>query len=145
VCIDDTWRVAISNQVQIGPVEATINAGTGPEPGQAGTFLTGGSAISTIPINGALLVRKSTALGGRSNRGRYYIPWSLQESDVSDVGTIAGGTQSDWQDLQDDFLASLVAADVPMQLLHSGAGDPATVVSLSVQGVIATQRRRLRP
>lgn len=144
VVIDDTWQPAISSSVQIGPVEATVNAGTGPEPGAAGTFLTGGAAINALPSNCALLVQKRTAIGGRSGRGRFFLPWALEESDVSEVGLIDGSTRSDWQDLMDDFLAGLSAADYPMTLLHSGAGDPAAVTSLSVQQVIATQRRRLR-
>jgi len=142
--IDDTWQVAISSNVQIGPVKADFNSGGGPVPGFSDTSLRGLAAQNSIPSNGALLVRKSTILSGRANRGRFYLPWSLEESDVSAIGIIDGTTVSDYQTLMDDFLTALTTEGVPMVVLHSGAGTPAPVSALNVAPVIATQRRRLR-
>lgn len=142
--IDTTWQPAISSNVQIGPVKADFNSGGGPVPGFSDTSLRGLAAQNSIPSNGALLVRKSTILSGRANRGRFYLPWALEESDVSAIGIIDGSTVTDYQGLMDDFLTALSTNGVPMVVLHSGAGTPAPVSALNVAPVIATQRRRLR-
>lgn len=142
--IDTTWQPAISSNVQIGPVKADYNSGGGPVPGFSDTSIRGLAAQNSVPSNCALLVRKASILSGRANRGRFYLPWSLEESDVSAIGIIDGSTVTDYQGLMDDFLTALSANDVPMVVLHSGAGTPAPVSALNVAGLVATQRRRLR-
>jgi len=141
---EPTLLVALDSNVSWGPIVVTANFGGDPITGVGTDFASGGSAIDSIPGNGALLVQKLSLLGGRKNRGRYFIPWALQESDVDEVGVISLGTVSDHQDIQDDFLTALTTEDVPMVILHSGAGAPAGVAQLSVQGKIGTQRKRLR-
>lgn len=142
--IDTTWQVAVSSNVDIGPVVANYNTGGGAVPGEADNQLPGLGAINALPSNVALLVRKGTILSGRTNRGRFYLPWSLEESDVDAIGIIDGTTRSDWQTLMDSFLTALSTNDVPMVILHSEAGTPAPVSSLTVGSIVATQRRRLR-
>lgn len=142
--IDTTWQSAISSAVDIGPVVASWNSGGGPVPGESDTALPGLAAVNSVPSNCALLVRKGTILSGRANRGRFYLPWALEESDVDEIGIIDGTTRSDWQTLMNSFLTALTTNGVPMVVLHSGAGTPAGVSSLTVGSVVATQRRRLR-
>jgi len=142
--IDTTFQNAISGNVDIGPVVASFNSGGGPVTGESDTQLPGLAAINAVPSNVALLVRKGTILSGRANRGRFYIPWALEESDVDAIGIIDGTTRSDWQTLMNSFLTALTTNGVPMVVLHQGAGTPAGVSSLTVASIVATQRRRLR-
>lgn len=108
----------------------------------------------------AYLIRKNTALGGRQGAGRMYQPgWS--ETDVDSTGTISGGTRTGLQTAWSAFLAGLSSVSYPMYLLHSHGAittmrdanlyvrtvaprAPTEVTSLSVDSVVATQRRRLR-
>jgi hypothetical protein len=113
---------------------------------QTGGFLTG----AIIPQNSAHLIRKNTALGGRRNRGRMYLP-GVGESDVSNVGVLTTTRINNLNTAYANWLAA-VKASIPVEemvILHSlPAGTttplPTTVTSLVCQPVIATQRRRLR-
>lgn len=145
VVVEDVLAPVIDTNVQIGPVHATINDGGGPNPGSGTNSFGGTSPNNTLPGNCALLVQKHSILGGRSHRGRYYVPWALAEDAVGEVGQIDLSTLSDHQAVQDDFLASLEAADMSMQILHTASGDPDDVIGLTVSPLIATQRRRIRP
>lgn len=114
--------------------------------------------------NAAVLVKKSTALGGRRGRGRMFIP-GLHESQVSIGGTLASGVQTAWASVMDAIFSGLATNDTPMYLLHAPTGKwgisttgqprwipgspstapaPTEVTSLTVDGKVATQRRRLR-
>lgn len=109
----------------------------------AGTRSTAGP-----PSNCALFVRKNTGLLGRRNKGRMYWPAGLLKSDdVSPTGQIEPG--SALPTLQTRLTASfdaMVAAQLSPVILHTnGSPTPTPVTGLSVQPVIATQRRRLRP
>ena len=141
---DSTMRVALDSGALWGPVRASVNMGAGVVTGDGTSDDLGGAGIDSVPMNCALLVRKTSTQPGRGGRGRYFIPFALEETDVSETGQIDGTTVSDWQTIQTAFLAALVAEDVPMVILHSGAGVPAAVTTLNVQSKIATQRRRLR-
>lgn len=107
-----------------------------------------------LPQNCALLVAKNTELGGRKNRGRFFLPGVLNEGAVNNIGVIDPGVVSAFQiqatQMKNDMLLGGTPDGVkcPMVILHNaGAGTtppPTPVVSLSVSSVIATQRRRLR-
>ena len=140
----DTVLPALDSDVVFGPVQVSYNAGLGVITGDGADSDNGGAAINSIPVNGALLVRKFSGQAGRGGRGRFYWPFALNEAQVDEVGIIDGTTRSDHQELQDDFLSQLAANDIPMYILHTGAGSPALVTSLGVQPKIGTQRRRLR-
>jgi hypothetical protein len=92
-------------------------------------------------------VRKNTARGGRRGRGRIYLPWFIAEDGVDEVGLITPGTIGAIQAAMDVWRTKLVDFDLPMYVLHnsgiSATGTPDQVTSLRVQGMIATQRRRL--
>jgi hypothetical protein len=105
-----------------------------------------GTAVGeTPPPNVTLLVRKGTALGGRKNRGRIFAPAALiSESQIDKTGVVDPTYQGIVQDYWDNFLEAMGASDVPMVLLHSTPGLPTPVSSVTLENMVATQRRRLR-
>lgn len=120
-----------------GPVGAvdTINS-----PGAAG-------AGFNLPQNCAYLVQKRTARGGRSGRGRVFVPCcTFQEGDVGNTGDILTSVVSVLQTRWNAWLAAL-----PGQIFLAHGPDangfaqtPDAITTLSVQQRIATQRTRLR-
>lgn len=112
------------------------------------------SDTGKLPQNCALLVSKNTELGGRKNRGRFFLPGVLNENAVNNIGVIEPGTVTVYQGYATQFKDTLLQGGVtsqvacPMVILHNagvGATPPPTpVISLTVSSVIATQRRRLR-
>lgn len=115
---------------------------------------TGGSTEAKLPQNCALLIDKGSAFGGRKNRGRFFVPNVLSESQVNNVGVIDGSVVTSFQEqadtLLEDFTTGVIGLSTPrtptpMFILHNSATpDPTPVNRLTVQGVISTQRRRLR-
>jgi len=113
------------------------------------TFSTGAGGAS-LPSNCAVLFKKTSATGGRKGRGRFYLPWSVADSGVNDIGQIDPGDVPEYQALADSFLEDLASDSppAPMVILHDseGAGiepSPSVVLALTVDPLIATQRRRL--
>lgn len=105
--------------------------------------VSGGANEGVSPPNTAYLVRKRTALGGRRNRGRLFLP-GVAESNVGNGGQVAAGTVAALQTAFDDFRDALTALDSPLVLLHSASSDPTDIIRLVVDARVATQRRRLR-
>jgi len=99
------------------------------------------------PPNVAVLVHKRSTRGGRRGRGRLFLPWAMSEGDVDEVGNLATARVTQLQNLCNSFLAGLQSQDVPMVILHNpgktAMGAPNVVTSLTVDRLIATQRRRL--
>lgn len=137
----------------IGPTSLVIGTGVSGEnfvvtgTGQGSGAVTG----ETMPPNVSLLVRKTTARGGRRGRGRMYLPWVLRDDGVDDVGNVNSGPLANLQTAADDYLTGLLALSdpAPMVILHSAGGStapgtPNAVTGLVVDQRIATQRRRLR-
>jgi hypothetical protein len=106
----------------------------------------GSAAGTSVPPNCAVLVHKATALGGRRGRGRWYMPWAVGEGNVDEGGIISGGTLTSLQNNCDNFLSSM-ASLVPIVVLHEPGKTvippPSVVTKLTVDKLIATQRRRL--
>jgi hypothetical protein len=148
---NDNFGSNTDDSVTMGPVTLRV----GQDGGEALTVVgsatvDGGSAGSTkIAANSALLIHKHTARGGRRGRGRMYLPWVLAESSVTDTGVIDSTDRTAFQTHANDFLADVVAAGVvdAMVVLHTSGestpGLPNVVTSLTVDGVIGTQRPRL--
>lgn len=132
------------------------------------TFVTadpipGSGAINTsLAPNTAYLVSKVTALGGRRNRGRMFLP-GVFDGAVDDSGIVAPATVTQIQTGLDSFMANLELENSPMVILHSPSytweiqgGQPRRVYSeatpppptfvdaLVAQAKVATQRNRLR-
>lgn len=127
--------------VRLGTISGEALVGT------ATSSQLGGSAHNSPPPNCAVLVHKRTARGGRRGRGRLFIPWFVDETVVDETGTIQATWLGNLQTAMDAFLTGLSAAGLPMQILHgegiSQEGTPNEVTSLTVDPIIATQRRRL--
>lgn len=120
-----------------------------PTPGRSAS----GSGVGATQ-NVAYLVHKNSALGGRRHKGRMFVPGVL-EGTVDTVGVVADATLTNWQTQLNSFFTNLdnTGPDPEnvenMVILHStselSATPPPTVVtSLSIDRLVATQRRRLR-
>jgi len=116
---------------------------------------TGGAADVAAGIDGALsgagvtpntslLVHKRTEFGGRRGSGRFYWP-GIEEGVVGATGLLSTEAHDTFQGLFEDFLNAHVDASVPVYLLHGDeVAGPHAVVSVGVDNLVATQRRRLR-
>lgn len=109
----------------------------------------GTSATAKLPNNCALLARKRTALGGRRNRGRMFIPSGyLSEGSVTETGDLTVGDTATFSGRMQAFLDAIEAEPVVMDagvILHSSTPTTPTVItSMDVSGKIATQRTRMR-
>lgn len=126
----------IETRIKLGPNDIG--------PAYAGGLPAQGAVTGTgSPPNVAFLVEKNTAAGGRANRGRMFLP-GVTESYVTDSGALIPAAVADWQVALDAWLEDLDTNGSPMVLLHSASSDPTTVASLTIDGRVATQRRRLR-
>jgi hypothetical protein len=105
------------------------------------------SAMAPPPNNCAVLVKKLTNFGGRRNRGRMFLPpCGVNEGEVDSAGIILPARLAILQGQVNVLREQLEAADYGPYLFHSsGPTATATLISaLSVQGQIATQRKRMR-
>lgn len=105
----------------------------------------GSTTGEALPPNVALLVKKRTALGGKRNRGRLYIP-GIDEDTVDTAGVIDPTALVAMQADVTAWLADMVTNSTGMRILHTEPpGEPTiAVTSLVLDGRAATQRRRLR-
>lgn len=126
---------------------ATIHVKLGPNATGAFTDLSvelsGGVSTSGTSPNVAVLVKKSTTLGGRKGAGRFFWP-GCPEGAIGSDGTIDTAARLAMDSTFADLRADLDTNGVPMMLLHNDSTNPNLVSSLSVAAVGATQRRRLR-
>lgn len=150
--VQDVFWPEIGGQMDIDfELEETIvraNIGA-PDPYTSIATGPGGGALSnsTPPVNVAVLVKKITSSGGRRNRGRMFLPGVVSEGAVSESGIISSGAVAALQGACTSFLDLLVTNGTPMYVLHNDPPvgvDPAPVIVLQVDNVVATQRRRLR-
>lgn len=99
----------------------------------------------STPPNVALLVKKTTALRGKQFRGRNYWPGMLHTGDVDESGTISPSRRADLQMGFQGFFADLQSNGLQAVLLHNDPDTPPTDINrITVEGKVATQRRRLR-
>lgn len=150
---DSTLQARMDASITLTTIEVVVGPTPNPVIFEKAFNLQGGTAFDTPPLNTALLVKKNSALGGRANRGRFYWPGFLSESDISEVGVIQAASvtaiQADMTAFFDG-LGDLDAGDelgVEMVILHdssSPASSPTLVTSLTVDTTAATQRRRMR-
>jgi len=105
------------------------------------------AATGPLPQNTAWLLTKNTALGGRRNRGRLYIPGVSNNlvgaNGVLTTAAIAVGNTAG-TNLLNNLLATAEAEGVV--LFHNSApATPTPITSIKCQSRVATQRRRMRP
>lgn len=127
--------------------DARLNRGAGIiSVSSSATPVAGTGSSQPLPQNCAYLIHKQTAAGGRSGKGRWYMP-SAAEGVVDSVGNIDSATITAMNTACAGYISdmgAIIGVDSTF-LLHSLVGDiPNAVVSMVLDGKIATQRRRLR-
>lgn len=149
-----TMDDGLDSQVSILPCVGYFNQNVAA--GTVNTVLaTGATGVglrvgSSVTPNVAGAVTKRTLIAGRSGRGRMFIPWWLDETNVDEAGIINAASITNRQGDVDDLLNGIigVANCEGMVLLHDSgsplAGDSTLVTNLFVRDVVRTQRRRLR-
>lgn len=103
----------------------------------------GGDSGEPEPPNVAYLVSKKTALGGRKNRGRMYLP-GCETVQIGPNGNLVSLFRIALENALIVHLDFLATNDSPMVILHSDETAPTPVTTLTVDNFCATQRRRLR-
>lgn len=160
----------LTNVITLTQTEVYLQR-TGPNygPGEAAPLVgtavlnrVGGEAGQSAVQNTAYLVHKRTSFGGRRGRGRWYLP-GVAEGDVSPAGAVGSGRVTSmnaalaaWL-LRWDLTGSDLDGYFPV-ILHSYDPDadppaisdptllppPHIITSMNLDGLAATQRRRLR-
>jgi hypothetical protein len=145
------------SSLQFTTCTVRLGPSTGPTPGlsvDVAVNVAGGDSMAGASANCALLVRKFTAFGGRANRGRNYWPGFLEGSLVDEIGRLDETKQAALQSAFISFFAALSTGNggstslTPAVILHdetSPSSIPGLVASVSVERVIGSQRRRVRP
>lgn len=95
------------------------------------------------PPQVAYLCKKQTAMGGRKNRGRFYLP-GVETSKVGPNGHVDPTFHTALGNALASFLEDLEAGGAQMHILHGDATAPTPVTNLALDSIVATQRRRLR-
>lgn len=110
-------------------------------------------SASTLPANCAMLVHKLTARGGRRGRGRFYIPWTIGTSTITEAGGVIASDVARVQAAVEVWAGQVNTLVGPVVLLHrpsepgiahpSSPGAPNVVTGYRADPLVATQRRRL--
>lgn len=119
----------------------------GSEVGESLVNVSGTGSWSALPNNCAFLVRKRTATGGRSGRGRCFLPpWRLGEDDIDTAGVIGNSAKASLQASVDAFVDAVETAFSPdaLVLFHEDGTPSTPITSWTVDGKLATIRRRMR-
>lgn len=165
VAVADTALGAWNNHLQefqdnslvLVSVSARMGPSGGPDPGptvELPVGVAGGAGMNGAIYNSAMLVRKLSAFGGRSNRGRNYWPGFLSETQVDEVGRIDEAVVDGMQTAFTSWAGALGSGNsgggalTPLVILHDESAPttiPRLVVAISVERLIGTQRRRIRP
>lgn len=100
---------------------------------------------ASLPPNVAILLHKRTTFIGLRNRGRMYLPYSVNENIVDEVGTIDAGVVAVLQAEASDWLLMIEGHGYNMVITHGdGIGLIRDVNQIDVDIKVATQRRRMR-
>ena len=127
-------------RVKLGP-NATGAMASSPST-KAGSY----SATDSLP-SAAYLIRKNTSMGGRQGRGRLYWPGAVLQ-DCQDDGDLLTNLITEQDAGWSTFIGKVLADGLIPVLLRaeeSPLQTPVTIESMTCQGRLATQRRRLRP
>jgi hypothetical protein len=118
---------------------------TGPA-GESTGVLVGTAAGTAVSPNVAVLIKKNTGFGGRTGRGRFYIP-GIPEAHINESGAILPSAITSWGSALEAFRTVLVSLGLVPTLLHAPLSPvqvPMPITSFTVDGTGATQRRRMR-
>jgi hypothetical protein len=153
------WTALHDNNCTILPPTVLLGDGTN-VPGFAigsGGSVTGTNVFVGTPPNISLLIKKTTALAGKKNRGRIYMPFMAPATDVSENGAVDPSWLTAVQSAATDWRDDLAAANVEMCIANktlvldvstgkkyvSHIGEGEVVTTLTVEKTVATQRRRM--
>lgn len=147
--VSDWLAPAYKGQITAGSrwVGVRLIVGNDGPPGEFNSSSSAGAGTPTgdteqLQVQG--LLHKSTAFAGRKFRGRMYIP-DILDSQCDSVGNLNASAVAKLQAIADAWFG-LSAADALIhapQILHGdGITAPTEVVAISVEGKVATQRRR---
>lgn len=156
----DIWQPQLDSNVTIGPTSVLVGLGTSIGMVSDSTIanVAGTNAAASPPANTAMLMKKTTGVSGRANRGRMYLPWFGDEATVDEGGTIAGASVTAAQTRATAWLARLTTDNYPLIIanrvydlpwdnparqLTAVNGGP-LVTAVVVQALCGTQRRRMR-
>lgn len=146
----NAWNVSFATQQSSSITFTNVHVKFGPgNTGASGDSPGGGACAgnaAAVPPQVSVIMNKATALGGRSGRGRMFIP-GLPEGLVNPAGVIDGTTIANWNAAAEDFVDALTTALLGPVLLH-GPDSPLTVptplTSITTSSKVGTQRDRLR-
>jgi hypothetical protein len=140
----DLWHAIAVEQWTMVRGRCVIGDGTGSPPVVETIFADDGATGSDgITPNTAVLIKKSTGLGGRANRGRMYWP-GVDEDSVAPTGALDSGFVSGVQVLADALIPALnVGPFIGYVILHTDNSTPTPITGFLVESTVATQRRRL--
>lgn len=126
--------------------------------GELAVPIVGTAAGESPVVHTTFLVKKLTGLAGAANKGRMFLPFIKgTDADVDTDGSIDSALVATIQSNLDAFLAAGAAGDFTLQVLHGmvlvdpgpppvydpPVANPVPITAFSVQGKVATQRRRL--
>lgn len=144
----DAWNARLKGRTSSKLTLANVRVKNGPT--DTGPFVVVGHGTVGTSVSGeappqvAFLINKTTALGGRKNRGRWFYP-GVAEADVTPSGTVDPATITAWNTALGLFLSDLAGDGIPMVILHNDALDPPTdVTTMTLGGTVATWKPRLR-
>ncbi len=146
--VNNEWQTVLktqfTNQITLNRVLVKFGPNATGIDGFQSEPATGGAAADADSPQVALLVTKSTAFGGRTGRGRMFFP-GWPEASTSSGGKITATQRGLVQTNFTTFLNNHSNASLPMVLLHDDpALNPFTITALTVNELLATQRRRIR-
>lgn len=135
----------LSNQCAITGVTFDLGSSAADNPThESSDGNVGLSSGTPMPANCAALIQKRGALGGRRNRGRFYLP-GITKTGVEDDGSLNSTYVGSLQTNVDGMLGDQAAnSDTPVVFHQSAPFTPTNVGVWTVQPKIATQRTRLR-
>lgn len=144
----DSFQGLLDSQVVMASCTVRLGQDGGEPLVGVDTGTIAGSRNSLSPAgNVAVLVHKRTASGGRRNRGRFFLPWHIANTNILEDGTIDSTTVAALQTDMNGWRTALVAASLPPVVLHSTGltvpPAPTPITTFQVDNLVATQRRRL--
>lgn len=148
--VRDAWVEHIlpeqSSAVSLGLVEVynatVVGTALGASVGTAGEDM--------LPSSTAALVQKLTPVRGRRGRGRWYLFDVLDEDNVFSDGSLTEELQLSLQTAVSGFLNELESNQIGLAIPQGSVGTSPPIIpwpritNLRVDGVAATQRRRMR-
>jgi hypothetical protein len=114
--------------------------------GLFGSITPGTASAPTTPPAVTQIVRKETAAGGRSGRGRLYFP-GLPEAQISGGGLLSDAWKNNLPVAIADWVATLALAGADPVVLHSSGAPittPTPITAFTSPARVGTQRRRNR-